>query len=104
LKEVHRNLPIEDFNKYYFAGSNPLAPWEARPDKKQLLKYKEIVDQGTNKSLAQLTEQELEEKTAINNPVAKSKYDALTFTFKHQMWHNGQIAMIKRIIKSEAGR
>jgi uncharacterized damage-inducible protein DinB len=45
-----------------------------------------------------LQEDELEQSTLITNPVAKTKYESLSFAIKHQMWHNGQIAMIKRII------
>ena len=85
--------------KYYFAGSNPLEPWKERPNKEQLLGYKEEIDFCVTRILKSLSEITLSEKTEIENPVAKTKYDALTFTYKHQMWHNGQIALVKRIIK-----
>ena len=73
-----------------------------RLDKDQLLNLKKEVDEVTNYAIDSLVEMNLKDKTEIINPVAKTKYDALTFTFKHQMWHNGQIAMIKRIIGEKA--
>ncbi|MEE9430723.1 MAG: DinB family protein [Melioribacteraceae bacterium] len=98
-KQINKQIPLDNFLKYYFAGSNPTSKWINRPDAKQLLEFMEIVDKATFLTLEKLMESNLEEKTEIGNPVAKTKYDALTFTFKHQMWHNGQIAMIKRIIR-----
>ena len=98
ISEINQKVPISELFKYYFAGSSPLEPWKNRPNKKQLLEYRNEIDVGTNRILESLTENTLAEKTEIGNPVAKTKYEALTFLFKHQMWHNGQIAMIKRII------
>lgn len=98
IYEINKKVPINDLFKYYFAGSNPLEIWKNRPNKNQLLKLRNEIDLATNRTLETLTENTLAERTEIGNPVAKTKYEALTFTFKHQMWHNGQIAMIKRII------
>ncbi len=98
ITELNQKMPIAELFKYYFAGSNPLENWKNRPNKKQLLEYKNEIDLGTSRILKILTENNLTDQTEIGNPVAKTKYEALTFTFKHQMWHNGQIAMIKRII------
>ncbi len=103
IAELNQKVPLNDLFKYYFAGSNPLENRKNRPDKNQLLEYKSEIDLGSNRILEMLTEKTLTERTEIENPVAKTKYDALTFTFKHQMWHNGQIAMIKRIIRQKTG-
>jgi len=101
IKKTKQKILTDDLFKYYFAGSNPLANWNERPNKNQLLEIKKVVDMATSHALEELSEKNLTQKTEIRNPVASSKYDALTFTFKHQMWHNGQIAMIKRIIKNK---
>lgn len=98
IEDTKSKIPIDEFFKYYFAGSDPLVNWKNRPTKKQLLEFKKILDAATSLTLENLTESILTEGTEIGNPIAKTKYEALTFTFKHQMWHNGQIAMIKRII------
>lgn len=97
IVNINTKLPIPDLFKYYFAGSNPKESWKNRPDKKQLLEFGKEIDIAAIQILELLTEKNLKEPTS-GNPVAKIKYDALTFTFKHQMWHNGQIAMIKRIV------
>ena len=97
--DVNQRVPIDDFFKNYFAGSNPRDEWKARPNKVQLIEYKEEMDLATMQVLEGLAEKELKEAIELPNPVAKTKYDALTFTFKHQMWHNGQIALINRVIR-----
>ena len=69
--------------------------------KETLMSDLAIVDQVTLDVLAELEEDKLFEKTEQPNPVAKTKYDALMFCFKHQMWHYGQITMLKRILSSQ---
>lgn len=98
ILKINDKIPIIELFKYYFAGSNPLEDWKDRPNKDQLMEFKNEIDLATKLTLEMVTEKTLSEATEIGNPVAKTKYDALTFSFKHQMWHNGQIAMIKKII------
>lgn len=102
IAALKQKIPIDDFYTYYFVGSNPIADWENRPNKIQLLEYNQEMDKATNQVIEKMNEKTLNEKTEINNPVARSKYEALAFAFKHQMWHNGQIAMIKRIAREES--
>ena len=97
IMDINQKIPINDFFKFYFSGSNPNENWRDRPNKTELLVFLTEIDKSTRQTLEILTESQLEEETEVLNPIAKNKYDALTFTFKHQMWHNGQIAMIKRI-------
>ena len=98
IQKVKANIPLDDFFKYYFAGSDPTELWSNRPNPKRLLELREVINEAASTALEKLTESVLQENTEIKNPVAKIKYDALTFSFKHQMWHNGQIAMIKRVV------
>ena len=99
IRRIEKELPMKDMLKYYFAGSNPLAHWKDRLSKDQLMSYFNQINEASLTLADQLTEEDLKQETEMKNPIAKTKYDALTFVFKHQMWHNGQIAMMKRIIK-----
>jgi len=40
----------------------------------------------------------VEEPTKRKHPVAKTKFEAISWNIKHTMWHCGQIACIKRLI------
>ncbi len=101
MQELCGEFSAEDFFSHYFAGSDPTAEWENRPKKDRLLRLFVLLNAKTNNLLDSLTDADLDDATCIANPIAKTKYDALTFCFKHQMWHNGQIAMISRIQQSE---
>ena len=48
------------------------------------------------KNVEQINTGKLKEDTAVPNPAAKSKYEAILWLSQHQSWHNGQIAIIKR--------
>lgn len=98
VQSINSKIPMDVYFKNYFAGSNPKAEWTERPNKEILLVLFSEINNATNAALEIVTDTDLEEQTEIKNPIAKTKYDALTFTFKHQMWHNGQIAMLKRIM------
>ncbi|UKN02958.1 hypothetical protein K6119_05445 [Paracrocinitomix mangrovi] len=99
IKEIHKEIPIESYFKYYFAGSQPNADWLERPGKEVLMKQLNFINNVCVEMIPLLNEAGLDAATEIKNPVAISKYEALAFTFKHQMWHNGQIAMCKRLMR-----
>lgn len=100
IHSINQIFSTSDFHKYYFAGSDPAIDWADRPKLMELNAIRKEVEKLSFKTIDNLTEEILQENTSIKNPVAKIKGEALSFAFKHQMWHNGQIAMMKRIIKS----
>jgi hypothetical protein len=52
-------------------------------------------------NLSQLTEDILEqslEPIPFKHPMANSKYEALSWSFKHEMWHSAEMEEIKRML------
>ena len=93
IKEV---IPVKDYIKWYSMGSRPGA--EGQPGKADLLQALEVVYQQVQKVLPHITDEQLEEGVASPHPVAKTKGQALLWCSHHQSWHNGQIALTKRIL------
>ncbi|AUP81298.1 DinB family protein [Flavivirga eckloniae] len=94
------DFDIDYLDKFFKKDSNPLLYIEERPSKKEILTLMNLLKEETIKNIKELSPEELEQKTLSPSPVAKTKYESLSFAIKHQMWHNGQIAMIKRILKN----
>jgi uncharacterized damage-inducible protein DinB len=64
-----------------------------------LKKQLSFVNEIARNVLQELKEEDLGkplEPSRMPHPVAKTKYEALTWNFRHEMWHCGQIAMIRR--------
>ncbi|WP_282081241.1 DinB family protein [Aquimarina algiphila] len=94
-------LEISRFKKYFEKDSDPLAYKDERPTREIILDSLSICNKEVLRIVKNITEEEFQQQTLIPNPVAKTKYESLSFAIKHQMWHNGQIAMIKRIINKK---
>ena len=45
-----------------------------------------------------IIQSELDKDTEVPNPAVKTKYEALLWLSQHQSWHNGQIAILKRVL------
>ena len=99
--EINEKVPTKELFKHYSFGSDPNQSLSNGFNKTKLMDFLKEVNTGATKVLETLSEKDFDRETAIQNPAAKTIYDALTFTFKHQMWHNGQIAMIKRIVQQK---
>ncbi len=96
--EFQNVLEIGRFKKYFEKDSDPLGHIGERPSREEILDGLSFCNKEALKIVKDITGEELEQQTLIPNPVAKTKYESLSFAIKHQMWHNGQIAMIKRMI------
>ncbi len=99
--EIIRNsVNIKEYIQYYGLDSNPKEHLENKPTTKALLEVLNISYDLIFKGIDELTEEDLNQSTAIPNPAVKTKYEALMWLFKHQSWHNGQIAMLSRVLNS----
>ena len=83
------------YSLYYGMDTKPFNNMEDKPNKLALTKYLDLVDSRCLEIVSSLKDSDFKEVTALDNPVAKTKRDALLWTVKHRMWHNGQAAMIK---------
>ena len=97
--EFLTNFDIDHLDKFFKKDSNPRLHIEERPSKNEILMLLNLLNEEILKTVEALSPEELEKPTLVPSPVAKTKYESLSFAVKHQMWHNGQIAMIKRILE-----
>lgn len=102
---VHENapklfelLPDYRYGKFYGMKSDADARWDERPDQKAMMRDFKTVTEQANTILDQFSDQLLDEAVLLDNPVAATRFDALLWTSKHQMWHNGQLALLKRVL------
>lgn len=94
--KIREKLDVKDFIKFYGLKSNPSEYLNEKPKNKEL---KTIYNFVFELIFLQLDKDiDLNSETEIPNPGAKTKYEALTMLFKHQSWHNGQIAILKRVL------
>lgn len=98
--EIFKEVPLSDYFPIYSMMTKSTTN-ELQPDPNKLLVELEIMNNYAIRELNKLTDQNLEESlepTKMPHPVAKTKYEALTWSFRHEMWHLGQISTLKRII------
>ncbi|MEL6674686.1 MAG: DinB family protein [Bacteroidota bacterium] len=93
-----KSIPIERFVQLYAPGSSPLEGLEERLSPTELLSLYEDTFAEISQRLDAMNDADLDAETAIPNHRASTKYEALAWAYKHQMWHNGQIATLKRIL------
>ena len=100
-EKVRSKMNVPDYINFYGPKSNPLESMADKPKTEELLKVYEFIFELIYNELQILTENDLNKDTEIPNPSAKNKGQALVKLFEHQMWHNGQIAMLNRIWKEK---
>jgi uncharacterized damage-inducible protein DinB len=74
---------------------------DLNPSHEKLISELTFVGNYADKELDKLNDENLDEplaQTKFPHLIAKTKYEALTWNFKHEMWHLGQISTIKRIL------
>ena len=98
-REALDNLfSVKELFGFYKAGTNPIESLPVKPDKKELIKALRLIFRQVEVSLENLEEGELDHGTELPHNRAATKRDLLLWCVHHQMWHNGVIAMLKRIL------
>lgn len=95
-ERIRAKLDVKKFIKFYGLKSNPADYLDEKPTNEELKDIYDFVYEQIWGELEKIAEANLKEATEIPNIGAKTKYEALTMLFKHQSWHNGQIAILKR--------
>lgn len=96
--KVRALIDIKSYVKYYGLNSDPTTFYEYKPDSTVLINQLKEIFNITLETLENTDFNNLEMPTEINNPGAKTKLEALLWLNQHQSWHNGQIALLKRIL------
>jgi hypothetical protein len=97
-EELKEKINIPDYIKFYGPKSNPTDFINDKPNQKELSEIYEFTMSLVLENLNKITESELNDNTAIPNPSVSTKYEALKWLSHHQSWHNGQIAMLTRVL------
>lgn len=98
-KSIRDRIDMPSFVTYYGPKSTPNLYLDEKPKNEELLELYEFVFEILYSEIDKIKIEELINSTEVPNPTAKTKYEALTTIFKHQSWHNGQIAILNRILK-----
>ncbi|WP_196889997.1 DinB family protein [Aureivirga sp. CE67] len=99
-EEYKAKVNIPNFIKYYGPKSDPKAHTDEKPSHEELLEMYDFTFSTIYKGIENLSLDDLENKTEIPNPAATTKYEALLLLSQHQSWHNGQIAVLNRVLNS----
>lgn len=99
-EKVRERINMQNFIKFYGPNSTPHTFLDEKPKNEELLKLYEFIFEIIYLEISKVKIEELNSATEIPNPSAKTKYEALTTLFKHQSWHNGQIAILNRILSN----
>ncbi|MCD7971495.1 MAG: DinB family protein [Candidatus Azobacteroides sp.] len=101
-EKVCREIPLKEYNKI-FNGMGTLH----RSVEKDLVPVRQLRNQLNMvhaiclENLEKLTEETLMQKLEpipFRHPVATIKYEALSWSFKHEMWHCAEMEEIKRML------
>ncbi len=94
-------LPMKEYSELFTTA--PPAKSVGKVRKADLLPQLRAVQEKSLEIIGSLSEKELGdalEKTGINHPIAKTKYEAINWNIKHTLWHCGQLAILRRILDS----
>ncbi|WP_422089852.1 DinB family protein [Tenacibaculum ovolyticum] len=97
-EEFKNKVNVADYIKFYGPKSNPNNFKSEKPSSEELLEIYDLTFVLILKGIKNLRAKDLQKETAVPNPAVKIKYDALLWLSQHQSWHNGQIAMLKRVL------
>jgi len=99
--EAKKIVNFREFVPLYTAGSDPKNVTPEVTSREKLLEQLDAMGELTNRILRELPEEELAKpllEFGLRHPFAKTKYEALSWTSQHEMWHCGQIASLKNFL------
>lgn len=96
--EFKEKVNLPDYIKFYGPKSNPADFEKEKPSTKELIAAYELTMAIILRNLENINEKDLDNDTEVPNPAVKTKYEALLWLPQHQSWHNGQIAVLKRML------
>ena len=97
-ERIRAAINVKDFIQFYGMDSSPKDFMDSKPPTEELLSIYHLAFELIEEILKNTSEEELERPTEVPNPAGKTKYQALMWLFKHQSWHNGQIALLYRVL------
>ncbi len=102
-KEDETLIP-DSFIEHFKLGSRPVAGAESYPPIAEIKRVFDAVHAQTLKELSALTDEELDVPVEQPHPVFKTKLGAVDYAPSHELVHNGQIALLRRLMGMPALR
>lgn len=99
-EKFKEKVNVADYIKYYGPKSIPTDFKNEKPSMEKLIEIFQFTSSIVLKNLETMTSNDLEKNTEIPNPAVDTKYQALLLLSQHQSWHNGQIAILKRVLNT----
>lgn len=96
-EELMEKIPFREYAGYYAMGSQPIDHKDKKPNIDKMIDDLRMVDETAIKLIEAMDESEFDQDPLRTHPVAKTKLESLMWSSQHQMWHNGQLAMIKNL-------
>ena len=95
-REIYTVLPFKEYLKQFGLGTKPMLRQEGSPTPEEMLQYFDAVQTFCLDKLSEFDTDALNDPTEVPHPIAKTKYESLMWSFQHEIWHCGQMAMISR--------
>lgn len=99
-EKVGRFIPIHEYNRLFNGmGTLHRSLENGLIPVLELRRQLEMVQDICLDSLDKLSDEDLQEKLEplpFKHPIAETKYEALSWSFKHEMWHSAEMEEIKR--------
>jgi hypothetical protein len=101
---IMERIPLRDYVKTFGFKGNPLEAPGKFPIE-ELLDNLAFIQEESIKAISSLTDEDLDTPIVPSkqpHPVAKTKFEVITWNIQHVMWHCGQIATMKRVLTGKA--
>ena len=99
---IKNEVPVGELISLYKRGTQAAEMLEEKPTKDSLLEVLKIIFNEVEKTLLELEPASLDEPVAVQHPVAKTRREVLSWCSHHQMWHNGIISLLKRVLTGQS--
>ena len=105
LKEISLEIPLKNYENNYGVGTEAGMRLQHKPSPAVLKEKFEQAHQLLLDTIDHLSDDDLNmplQQAAFPHPTAQTIEEVLLWNIRHEMWHCGEIAMLKRMLKSEA--
>jgi uncharacterized damage-inducible protein DinB len=96
--KADETLIPDNFIEHFQLGSKPVAGAENYPPVEEIKKVFDAVHAQVLAELAKLTDEELDVPVEQPHPVFKTKLGAVEYSPSHELIHNGQIGLLRRLM------
>ncbi len=91
-------IDVSSYTQWYHRGTLPGDGLEERPGKSDLIAAASRVDAAIDEILSSLDEGGLSDAVSTFNPMITTKHASLLFCGAHQMYHNGQLGLLRKAL------